>query len=211
MGWEHLLGDRGSEWHEGFMAAEFDDGYRALGISGSGIPEGHLAVDQHGDGTFGQEAVRRHGGDAAFQTRPAGDVIGWRVACNCYNPGDVMPSKRWSSQRLWTRVPSPVRHDPVAFRIYAADDEILDVISGDVHNAGRAVWWDEHISDIDAEANIRAALVVIRSGEQQLDHAVLQARSKQLSWAKIGAAAQMSAQSAHERWAQRVREKSSPP
>ena len=199
------LGDRGSEWHEGYMAAEFDDGCRALGISGSGIPDGHLAVDQHGDGTFGQEAVRRHGGEAAYQTRPAGEVIGWRVFCNCYAPSDLMPSKRWSSQSLWTRVPSPVRHDPNAFRIYAADDDILDVISRDVHTAGRAVWWDEHISEIDAEGNIRAALAVIRSGEQQLERAVLQARAKQLSWAKIGAAAEMSAQSAHERWAHRAK------
>jgi hypothetical protein len=175
----------------------------------TGIPPGPLAVDQYGDGTFGQEAVRRHGGEAAFQTRPAGDVIGWRVVCNCYAPGDVMPSKRWFSQRLRTRVPSPVRHDPNAFRIYAADDDILDVVSGDAHTAGHAVWWDEHISDIDAEADIRAALAAIRAGEQQLDWAVLQARAKQMSWAKIGAAAEMSAQSAHERWAQRVKEASS--
>ena len=32
---------------------------------------------------------------------------------------------------FWTRVPSPVRHDPNAFRIYAADDDILDVIMVD--------------------------------------------------------------------------------
>lgn len=208
MGWEHSLGDRGSEWHEGYMAAEFDDGHRALGISGSGIPEGHLAVDRYGDGTFGQEAVRRHGGEPEFQTRPAGEVVGWRVVCNCYAAGDLMPSKHWFSQRLWTRVPSPVRHDPHAFRIYAADDDILDVISGDAHTAGRAVWWDEHIGDIDAEADITAALAAIRAAEQQLDRAVLQARAKQLSWAKIGAAAEMSAQSAHERWAHRAKQAS---
>ncbi|ASL12215.1 hypothetical protein U8D42_28800 (plasmid) [Mycobacterium europaeum] len=209
MGWEHSLGDRGSEWHEGFMAAEFDDGRGALGILGTGIPPGHLAVDQYGDGTWGQEAVRRHGGDAAFVTRPAGDVVGWRVICNCYAPGDVMPRKRWVSQELWTRVPSPVRHDPAAFRIFAADDDVLDVVSGgDADEAGHAVWWNEHISDIDAEAEIAAALAVIRSGERQLDRAVLHARGRQMSWARIGAAAGMSAQSAHERWAQRVREAS---
>jgi hypothetical protein len=42
-----------------------------------------------------------------------------------------------------------VRHDPSAFRIYAADDDILDVISGDVYTAGRAVWSNEHINDIE--------------------------------------------------------------
>ena len=191
------------------MAAEFEDGYRALGISGTGIPPGHLAVDQYGDGTFGQEAVRRHGGEAAFRTRPAGDVIGWRIVCNCYAAGDAMPTKRWFSQQFWTRVPSPVRHDPKSLRIYAADEDVLDVISSDAHTAGHDVWWNEHISDIDAEADIRAAVAAIRSGEQQLERAVLQARTRQLSWAKIGAAAEMSPQSAHERWAQRAREASS--
>jgi hypothetical protein len=80
------------------------------------------------------------------------------------------------------------------------------VVSGDVYTAGHAIWSSEHINDIDAEAEIRAALAAIRCGEQQLDEAVLQARAKQLSWAKIGAAAEMSAQAAHERWAQRARE-----
>lgn len=149
---------------------------------------------------------RRHGGEPSFRTRPAGDVTGWRVVCNCYASGDVMPSNRWFSQQFWTRVPSPVRHDPNAFRIYAANDDILDVITGDAHTASHAIWSNEHINDIDAEAEIRAALMAIRSGEQQLDQAVLQARTKQLSWAKIVAAAEMSAQYAHERWAQRARE-----
>lgn len=207
MGWEHYLGDRGSEWHEGYLVAEFEDGRRAFGISGSEIPPGHLAVDQHGDGTWGQDAVRRHGGDAAFQTRPAGEVVGWRVVCNCYGPGDTVPSKRWFSQQLWTRVPSPIRHAPSAFRIFAADHDVLDVtISEDVSTAGHSVWWNDHINDIEAEAAIKAALAVIRSGEDQLTSAVIQARARKMSWAKIGSAAEMSAQSAHERWAQRARE-----
>lgn len=152
--------------------------------------------------------MRRHGGEPAFQTRPAGDVIGWRVVCNCHAPGDAIPTKRWVSQQLWARVPSPVRHNPSSFRIYAPDDAVLDVVSGHAHTAGHAVWWNDHIGDIDAEAAIDAALATIRSGEQQLDRAVLQARTRQMSWAKIGAAAGMSAQAAHERWAQRAREAS---
>lgn len=210
MGWEHSLGDRGSEWHEGYLVAEFKDGRRSFGISGSGIPPGHLAVDQYGDGTWGQDAVRLRGGDVAFQTRSAGEVVGWRVVCNCYGPGDTLPSTRWFSQQLWTRVPSPVRHAPSAFRIYATDDLVPDVaLSEDVATADRSVWWNEHINDVDAEAAIRNALAVIRSGEEQLDTAVMQARTRQMSWAKIGAAAQMSAQSGHEGWARRARDASS--
>lgn len=210
MGWEYSPGGHGSGRHEGFMVAEFDDGCLALGIQAATIPDGHLAVDQHGDGTWGQEAVQRHGGQPHLHTRPAGEVVGWRVVCHCYATGNVLPSERWSSKRIWTRVPSPVRHDPRAFRIYAADDAVLDVIAADdVHSAGQAVWWSEHIRDIDAEAEITAALAAIRSAEEQLDRAVLRARSKQLSWARIGSAAGMSAQAAHERWSQRAREEES--
>ncbi|WP_066904301.1 AsnC family protein [Mycolicibacterium houstonense] len=205
MGWEYYPGDAGDHqgggWHEGFLVAEFDDGKRALGISGTSIPVGHLAVDQYGDGSFGQEAASRHGGDGAFHTRPAGEVIGWRIACNCYSAGDTMPSKRWFSQQLWVRVPSPVQHNPAAFRIYAADDDIYDVDTTDP--AAHDVWWNEHINAIDAAAGIEAALATIRAGEAQLDEAVIRAREKRLSWAKIGAAAGISPQAAHERWSKR--------
>lgn len=198
MGWEYSVGDRGSEWHEGYLVAEFDDGRRALGITGTGVPPGHLAVDQYGDGTFGQEAVRRHGGQPEFMTRPAGEVVGWRVMCNCYAAGATMPTERWFSQQLWTRVASPVRDDPSAFRIYATDDDILDVTNND---AAYEVWWNEHINELDTTAAITAALQAIRTGQEQLDRAVARARQNRLSWAKIGAAAGMSAQAAHERWA----------
>lgn len=46
---------------------------------------------------------------------------------------------------------------PPRFRIYAVDDDVLDVIGGDAHTAGHAVWWNDHISDIDAEAEIGVA------------------------------------------------------
>ncbi|QZH69411.1 AsnC family protein [Mycolicibacterium farcinogenes] len=183
--------------------AEFEDGLRALGISGTGIPPGHLAVDQYGDGTWGQEAVRRHGADPEFLTRPAGAVIGWRAVCNCYGAGDLMPTKHWSSQHLWSRVPSPIRHDPSAFRIYAADEDVLDVITSDADAVAHDVWWNDHIKAVDVEAAIETALAAIRAGEVQLDEAVIRARQNRMSWAKIGAAAGMSPQAAHERWSKR--------
>lgn len=101
---------------------------------------------------------------------------------------------------------SPIRHDPNMFRIYAADEDVLDVIGGDAYAAAHDVWQREHIDDIDAETAIKTALSAIRAGEEQLDQAVVRARQNRLSWAKIGAAAQMSAQAAHERWAKRTRE-----
>lgn len=205
MGWEYSSCDGGGEWHEGFLVAEFGDGLRARSVAGTGmIPAGHLAVDQHGDGTWGREAARRHGGQPDLQTRPAGEVVGWRVTCNCFEPGSTAPDSRWFSEQLWTRVPSPMRHDPNAFRIYAADDDVLDVISGAANDAAYAIWWREHISEVDAVAAVRTAVEAIRIGEEHLDKAVADARLQKLSWAKIGAAAGISAQSAHERWAKRV-------
>ncbi|WP_142383326.1 hypothetical protein [Mycobacterium intracellulare] len=198
MGWEYSAGNRGSDWHEGYLIAEFENNDQALTVLGSGIPPGHLAVERYEDGSF--------------RTRPAGEVTGWRVRCNCYHAGDAMPSHVWISGHRWTRVASPVQHNPSAFRIYTTDapSDILDVAAGDTHTAAYDVWWREHINDIDAEAAIEAAIAAIRAGEQQLDKAVLDARHRQLSWAKIGAAAQMSAQAAHERWADLARRHASP-
>ena len=88
MGWEHSLGDRGSEWHEGHMAAEFEDGYRALGIAAPAFRLDISPSTSMATAHSARKPVRRHGGEAAFQTRPAGDVIGWRIVCNCYAPGD---------------------------------------------------------------------------------------------------------------------------
>ena len=204
MGWEYAPGGRSSEWHEGYLVAEFDDGQRAFGLFGTGIPAGHLAVDQYGDDTWGQEAVRRHGGRPDFQTRPAGDVIGWRVACNCYRPGSETPDHRWFSEQLWARVPSPTRHDPNAFRIYAADEDILDVISGDANTAAHDVWWREHISELDTAMAIRVAAEAVRAYEEQLLLAVARARRQSMTWAKIGAAAGITSQAAHSRWSKRT-------
>ncbi|MFL0286896.1 hypothetical protein ACJH6J_24015 [Mycobacterium sp. SMC-18] len=204
MGWEYAPGGRSGEWHEGYLVAEFDDGQRAFGLFGIGIPAGHLAVDQYGDGTWGEEAVRRHGGRPEFQTRPAGEVIGWRVTCNCYQSGSEAPDHRWFSRQLWTRVPSPTRHDPKAFRIYAADEDVLDVISGDANPAAHDVWWRDHISELDAAMAIRVAAEAVRAGEEQLDRAVASARRQNLTWAKIGAAAGMTGQAAHARWSKRM-------
>jgi hypothetical protein len=52
-----------------------------------------------------------------------------------------------------------------------------------------------------AGAAIHDAITAQRAAEAQLDNAVAAARRKGLSWAKIGAAAGVSAQAAHERWA----------
>jgi len=103
-------------------------------------------------------------------------------------------------------VASPVRHDPGAFRIYATDEDVSEAwLAEDVAAAAAAVWTYEHLNAIDAADSIRQAVEAIQAAGAQLDRAVFQARARKLSWARIGAAAGISAQSAHERWAPRTK------
>lgn len=192
MGWTYMIELRGEEErHEGFLLPRFADGRLGQPSGGTGTPPGHIPVERRDDGFW--------------LTYPAGAVTGWQITCTCMRSAALpFPLEQWVSDQLWTRVPSPVQHDPNSFRIYAADTDVEDVgRADDVEPVARALWRREHIDERDAVAAIRAATRAIRSAEAQLTEAVLAARQRPLSWAKIGAAAGMSAQAAHERWAKR--------
>ncbi|ORW06401.1 hypothetical protein [Mycobacterium kyorinense] len=192
MGWTYESDTAGhDEWHEGYLVPEFDNGDRGMGLSGSGIPPGHVAVESLGNGSY--------------RTRPAGEIIGWRVLCDCYLYPNSDRTKVWASEQLWIRVPSPLRHNPSEYRIYCPDEDVLDVDAGDVHTAAHALWRAEHIDELDAAGVIKGALAAVHAADEQLNSAVLAARQAGLSWARIGEAANMSAQGAHERWADRAR------
>jgi hypothetical protein len=189
MGWNYETED-GNDFHEGYLFPEFSDGERGSGSSGGGIPHDAIAVELRHDGTY--------------RTRPAGEVIGWRVCCDCSQtnrPGyDV-----WVSKQLWVRVPSKALEDPTAHKLYAVDEDVVDIAErADVANAAWAAWRAEHIDAIDAGAAIHDAVSAQRAADAQLGAAVEAARRKGLSWAKIGAAAGVSAQAAHERWASKT-------
>ena len=170
---------------------EVDNGDRGIGVTGGGIPFGHVAVERLDDGSF--------------RTRPTGEVVGWRVLCDCYLYPNSGRTKVWASEQLWTRVPSQLQHNPRTFRIYASDENVEDVDRDETHNAAHALWRAEHIDELDAAGVIKGALAAVHAAEEQLDNAVLRARQASLSWARIGEAANMSAQGAHERWAAGVR------
>jgi hypothetical protein len=99
----------------------------------------------------------------------------------------------------------PATAQPSAFRIYASDEDVDDVDRAETHNAAHALWRADHIDELHAAGVIQAALAAVRAAEVELDNAVLRARQAGLSWARIGDAANMSAQAAHERWATRAR------
>ena len=57
---------------------------------------------------------------------------------------------------------------------------------------------------LDVDDEIRAAVAARRAADERLDAAVANARRLGRSWAKIGAVAGMTAQSANERWRNRT-------
>jgi hypothetical protein len=190
MGWTYES-EFGNEAHEGYVLPEFDNGERGVGWSGGDIPKGAIAVEMRPDGSF--------------RARPAGEVIGWRVVCDCYQEGRS-GHETWVSSHLWIRVPSRVLQDLAAYKVYAVDDDVVDIGHGGdaIEDAVRAMWYRDHIDAIDAGAAIQNAVASVRAAEASLDAAVQAARHRGLAWAKVGAAAGMTAQSAHERWARQT-------
>ena len=83
-----------------------------------------------------------------------------------------------------------------AHKIYAVDEDVVDIAErADVANAALAERRAEHIDAIDAGAAIHDAVTAQRAADAQLDAAVEAAPRKGLLWAKIGAAAGVSARS----------------
>ncbi|KQY61437.1 hypothetical protein [Nocardioides sp. Root140] len=187
MGW---ITDSGE--HEGYVLPEFEDGQRGIGVSGGGVPHDQVIV--------GIDYVGKPGAitDERYLTRPAAEVIGWRVVCDCNTSGPA-GSRQWVSD-LVTRVPSPALENPNAGKIYAADDDVIDVI--DTHeDALRNLWRRSHVGGFDALDEISKARERVENAQDELTAAVAAAREQSVSWEAIGRATGMTRQSAHSRWA----------
>lgn len=179
--------------HEAYLAAEFADGQRATGSSGGGVPDDQIIVATEYDGEPGAITSARH------TTRPAAEVIGWRVVCNCYDTSSV--TKTWVSDLL-VRVPSATLEDVRAGRIYAADGDVVDVdFRDDVAAMATGRWHREHLDGPQALGRIRDARGRVAAAERELHEAVRDARAAGESWEAIGRAAGITRQTAHQRWA----------
>lgn len=191
MGWTYESESPGhQEWHEGYFVPEFADGERGFGVSTDANAD-RIPVEEHDDGTF--------------RYRPAGEVCGWRICCDCYLHANEGPTELWSSQQLWTRVASPLQQDPYTFRTYANDDAVTDpTFSDDIEEAAQKLWWIEHIAERDAIGALTGALALSRAAAAATDAAVAKARRTGLSWARIGSQLDMSSQAAHQRWSSAV-------
>ncbi|HVK28569.1 MAG TPA: hypothetical protein VM575_09510 [Nocardioides sp.] len=178
--------------HEAWVAPEFADGVRGIGVLSGRVPDDEVIVEQHvNPGRLDTDT---------FGTRPAADVVGWRVICECRDPDTGSAGPQWASS-LVERVPSPARSDILQGRLYAVDVDVADVDSIGVHQAGFvALWKRDHLNAQSALAAIVAARRRAAEIEEELDAAVAAARAAGESWEAIGRAAGIARQSAHQRW-----------
>lgn len=198
MGW---LFEAGEHFHEGYLLPEFGDG--TLGRAGTtGGPDGSVhVIISFGDGSSESQVPPYWG----RQTRPAAQITGWRIACDCHH-GSRQRTEQWVSPTRWVRVPSLALQDVAAGKIYASDDDVADVnIRADVEAAARTLLRREHLDGDIAIVEIQAARQEMANAQARLDAAVQAARAAGLSWAAIGDAAGMAGQSAHQRWSKSQR------
>ncbi|WP_404316273.1 AsnC family protein [Prescottella equi] len=112
-------------------------------------------------------------------------VVGWRAQCEC----------GWAGP-LWTRVTDAEAADEREHRVFDTEGgdppvEVEDLIHPE---------WKAHVAPVEALAAVAAAATEARKARLRLDTVVAEARAVGASWADIGRAAEISRQSAHERW-----------
>lgn len=177
--------------HEGYLVPQFADGQRGHGVTGGSIP-----LDQVVIGNVARDADDQW----AYPTRPAGEVTGWVVCCDCSTPTSAGPVRTWTGQ-VFTRVPSRALENPSEFKIFAVDEDVAFVPDReDVEQIAIDLWRSEHGFGMDALAELEAAAAATVSARERLDVAVAIARHSGASWTDIGRATGMARQSAQERW-----------
>ena len=174
--------------HEGYLLPHFLDGQRGAGVTGGNIPDDEVAV---GVGVINDD------GDLRYQTRPAAEVVGWVVCCDC-SAGRVTTT--WTGP-TFVRVPSPSLESIAARRVFAPDDDAPYASErSELEDAARELWRLEHVCGADAVGEVQAAAAGAAQADLRLETAVALARHSGASWETIGRAAGMTRQSAHERW-----------
>jgi hypothetical protein len=161
--------------HEGYVARVFADGALGAGVA----PEG-VIVSELGDVVLGRED---------WEHRPAGEVVGFVAACECGWRG--LP---------WTRVTSPDRFDLTARRVDASDEDVLYPDGTTTIERLARLEWDKHTAPDEALVEVTVLAAEQAAVGRRLDAAVARARAAGASWDRIGTAAGITRQSAHERW-----------
>lgn len=165
--------------HEGWVARVLEDGRQAHGSTGRRREDGsveHFELVGVDDDPEGEEQV------------PSDCVVSWVPQCTCGWQGTT-----------WERVTELHLADDATRRGWRPLGEAGDEPQH-VEEFAHAEW-RRHLQPHDAAAAVRRAAEAVAEHQQRLEAAVREARRLGLSWEKIGAAAGISRQSAHERWA----------
>lgn len=169
--------------HEGWVARVLDDGREATGSTGRQREDGGLEM---------LEVVPAFDGQAQREERVSSDRVGsWVARCTC----------GWRGS-LWERVTELHEASDATRRGWRPLGEVGDE-PPHVEEALHAEW-RRHLQPHDAAAEVRRAAAAVAEHQQHLETAVVAARRQGLSWEKIGAAAGVSRQAAHERWGRRA-------
>ena len=177
--------------HEGYLVPQFGDGQRGAGVTGGGIPSDRVVI--------GPE-VQDSEGSWVYPTRPAGEVTGWVVCCDCSSPTSFGPIRTWVGP-VFTRVPSKALEDVNAQKAFAVDEDVTGFSDReDVEEAALDLWRAEHAFSMDALDEVRAATAAAAATRERLDAAVTIARAAGAPWEAIGRSAGMPKQSAQGRW-----------
>lgn len=178
--------------HCGFVVPEFADGVRGSAAGSDDVPDGQILLATDGN------AQRDAGSATAHVTRPAGEVIGWRVMCDCRSAGSPPDVEVWSSSLL-VRVPSKALEDPSAGRLFVWRDEDVTEVE-QIHPSLYQLWRHSHVDRLDVLRQVHQRHLALAEARKELDRAVRRAHELGHSWGAIGQVVGMSRQSAHERW-----------
>lgn len=179
--------------HEGYALPEFSDGVRGCGVWSGSVPLDHVIVAVEYVGAPGEVERER------YTSRPAAEVVGWRVACDCRAVGSSSVTRTWVSD-LIVRVPSRALEDVPGEAIFVPDEDVISV--DDIHfEMFSEIWRRQHLNGETALADITRARRAVAVAERDLNDAVGAARAAGESWEAIGRAAGIARQSAHARWA----------
>jgi hypothetical protein len=120
------------------------------------------------------------GSDTGSWPAPPGrQVTCWRAACECGWRGPAWPRAEWPSDDSW-----PPK----------------EVEEGEDGQGGCYGQWAAHLRDALPDLAVHDTARRLEAARAELDTAVIDARAAGTSWERIGAAAGISRQSAHERW-----------
>jgi len=164
--------------HEGHVALVLADGRQSVGSTGR----------RRADGSLEPLELVPADDDSQRQERVSSDQVRWWIPqCTCGWRGTI-----------WERVTEPELASDATRRGWRPLGDVGDAPQH-VEDSAHAEWC-RHLEPHDAAAAVRRAAEAVAEHQRHLEQAVLEARRIGLSWEKIGTAAGISRQSAHERW-----------